>query len=44
MEQSGRKSTLNILNICKMHEYWNRVDVLFSGKVHYAFQRKHKLS
>ena len=37
MEQRGRKSTLNILNICKMHEYWNRVDVLFSGKVHYAF-------
>ena len=44
MEQSGRKSTLNILNICKPHEYWSRIDVLFSEKVHYAFQRKHKLS
>ncbi len=44
MEQSGRKSTLNTLNICKQREYWNSIDVLFSEKVHYALQRKHKLS
>ena len=32
MEQSGRKSTLNILNICKPHEYWSRMMYFFQEK------------
>ena len=44
MEQIGRKSTLNTLNICKPRKNWNSIDVLLSEIVHYALQRKHKLS